>query len=621
MNLIKSENFRKCINSLFFFILTLLIVLSFDIKTKAYSDITGFVSKFHYYILSFAITLGTMFVFLNRKKINDIIENDRIDYKNEQKKNNEFPANHPKLNRIPVINILARFIYKQGGIYSFAFFSIIVFSFFFLSYNLGSADLYQDEYQVVATAEGYFHSGTFYQWDYINNKLSDHLYNRAWPHSWMIAQSYKLFGITEWSSRIVSVLFGVFFVTTFYFIAKYFTQNKLVALLSILCPLLHPELIRLFRYARMYAVLIPIFTLLFFCLYRFFTEENRYDFKRITPFINKNISYNYFFLLPCLILLIFNYLIHINSFILFPIIYLFILFLANFLQTRKYIIPVIVGAVIIFTVKITENGIIEKVKNYTTFFEMKNFAYLDYLTGYPFNPLVTFILLFTGLALFFIVKKEMKIRILYLYITIAFSLIFFIFIANRYVALKYTSPVLPIGMMLSIYLTLLFSRVSGKKWLTAVFALLWIFGSLNFSSRYFETNFGNKHISFGNPSTAYKTLIDRYNPDNEVIFGQYLRCYYLQDIGDKARIINMLSRQQYKFNTFWKDINTYGAGWVVFESRKKPHIDNKILNYMRKFFKKVHGSGIDKTNIEMYNFNKNMINESINYFKSRNIAK
>ena len=131
MNLKKYENIRKCINPLFFFSLTLLIVLSFDIKINAYSDITELFSRFHHYILTFAIALGVMFVFLYRKKINNIIETDRINYTNDQIKGKAFPANHPKLNRLPIINILARFIFTHGWIYSFAFFSIIVFSFFF----------------------------------------------------------------------------------------------------------------------------------------------------------------------------------------------------------------------------------------------------------------------------------------------------------------------------------------------------------------------------------------------------------------------------------------------------------------------------------------------------------
>ena len=214
LNLNKTENIQKFLNPLFFFVLALLIILSFNINAKAHIDSTELFSRFHYHILSFAIVLGIMFVFLNRKTINNLIEKDRINHINEQVRNKDFSINHPRLNQIPVIKLLAKFICSHGWIYSIVFFSMIVFSIFFLSYNLGSADFYQDEFQVVSTAEGYFRSGTFYQWDYINNKLSDSLYDRAWPHSWMIAQSYRLFGISEWSSRIISVLFGVFFLIT-----------------------------------------------------------------------------------------------------------------------------------------------------------------------------------------------------------------------------------------------------------------------------------------------------------------------------------------------------------------------------------------------------------------------
>ncbi len=130
LNLIKSENIRKCINPLFFFVIALLIIFSLNIKEKAYIDITEFFSRFNHYILPFAIVLGIIFVFLNRKTINNIIENDRINHINEQVKNKEFSKNHPKLNQIPVIKILAKFIYNHGWIYSIAFFPLSSSHFF-----------------------------------------------------------------------------------------------------------------------------------------------------------------------------------------------------------------------------------------------------------------------------------------------------------------------------------------------------------------------------------------------------------------------------------------------------------------------------------------------------------
>ena len=297
--------------------------------------------------------------------------------------------------------------------------------------------------------------------------------------------------------------------------------------------------------------------------------------------------------------------------------YILILILANFLQTRKYIIPVIVGGVAIFAVFATDNPILRNVMGLTSFFEVKNVVYLDYLTAYPFASVVNITLLLTGLTLFFLIKNPTtKVKLLYLYVTVGFTLVFFIFVANRYPALKYASHIFPIFIMLYIYLTVLFTRISGKKWLTAIFAVLWIFSSLNFSSKYFDKNFGKTHPSFGNPSIAYQTLLDRFDPKNEVILGQYLRTYYLRGLGNKDRIINMRSHREYSFPAFWKDINEYGAGWVVIETRKLPHMDTKVLKYIIKFFKKIHGTGIDHTNIEMFHFNREMIDESVRYFRS-----
>lgn len=71
-------------------------------------------------------------------------------------------------------------------------------------------DFHGDEFQVIGTAAGYMHSGEFKQWDWKNNTLCQSCdYDRAWPHTWMIAESFRLFGISEWSSRIPSIFFGI----------------------------------------------------------------------------------------------------------------------------------------------------------------------------------------------------------------------------------------------------------------------------------------------------------------------------------------------------------------------------------------------------------------------------
>jgi hypothetical protein len=600
---------KPFVNVLFFFILIAIILASFKFDFKFDLLIEN---PFLWAPMIVFISIGLIFVFMNKERINEIMEGDREVYERERVKEKEFYITHPGISRIPGLKSLAGLIYVEGWCFSIVFFLIILTSTILLSYNLGGADLYEDEYQVTSAAEGYLRTGTFYRWDYIKNELSQSLYDRAWPHTWMIAQSYRFFGISEWSSRIVSVVFGVFFIVIFYFISKFFTRNKWAALLTVFCIMLSPRFVDLFRYARMYAVFIPIFSLLFYCAYRFIVEQNTYSLGRVAKWVNRNFNFNYAFLLPSLVLLYFNYQIHLNSLVILPIAFLFIVLMACCLRERKYVIASAMGVGIAAALASVDSEIMLRAYNYFTFFKIRQFEYLDYVAAAPFNVMAGIILLVSGLLMLVSIQnKEIKIKILYLYTAIIFSMVFFIFIANRYQAFKYISHIVPVAMLLAVYMVLLFSRVPGKTILPAVFVLLLIGCSMDGFARKIDAIYGETHEVLGNPSKAYQTLIEKYDPKTEVIFAQYFRNYYMRNFGNEARIINMLNKRQYEFKTFWKDINKYGAGWVVFETRKKYHLDPRIVRYIDEFFRKYHGEGKDDTNIEMYYFNREMIRQSI----------
>ncbi len=61
--------------------------------------------------------------------------------------------------------------------------------------------------------------------------------NHIWLHKqplflWQIALSLKLFGVNEFAVRYPSVLMGTLMIPMLYYIAKYFTQNKTIALIT-----------------------------------------------------------------------------------------------------------------------------------------------------------------------------------------------------------------------------------------------------------------------------------------------------------------------------------------------------------------------------------------------------
>jgi hypothetical protein len=625
MNPIKTKHLRNFINPIFFFLLTLLIGLSFAFDMAFYVAVKENFTKIYPAVLSIAIIFGVLFVLLNKQKINDLIEKDNADDALARARCNDFPSTYPGLNKIPIIRLIAKIMYREGWGYSIALILIITLSIIIFSHDLGELDLQGDEYLMASAAEGYLHTGTFFKWDYLNNSLSKTRYDRAWPHSWMIAQSYKLFGVSEWSSRIISVLFGIFFIIIFYFISVFFLKNRLVGLLTVFCIMLHPSYIHIFRYTRMYAVLIPIFILLFLFTYRFITEEDKYGLSKFSSFVNHHLNFNYLFLLISLPLLLLGYHIHFNSLVIFPITFIFVIFLALYLEDRKYVIlagagTFAVGAILIAD-KIIDFGILRRIDKLFGFYERLNIPYIDYMTEYPFNNMLGIILLVAGFVLISIVdKKEVKSKMIFLYIAIGFTLYFFIFMADRYTKFKYISHIIPIAIMLIVYVIILFSRIPERKSITIIFTILIASGVWNCSNN-FEKRFAKLYPEYARtkflypeysyPSLAYQTLIDAYDPQNEIIIANYLRGYYLRDIGHTIRHIGMLSYRAYEFKTFWKDINTYGQGWVIFEYEKRFHIDQKIMAYANTFLKKYHGKGVDATNIEMFYFNKDIIESSI----------
>ena len=97
---------------------------------------------------------------------------------------------------------------------------IILLGFGLRMFNLGHRNYYGDEPQVIRTAAGRLYSDTYEQWCFYNKRMTGNHYDRAWPHTWAIAQTYKVFGISEWSSRLVSVLFGTLMLVVAYPLAK-----------------------------------------------------------------------------------------------------------------------------------------------------------------------------------------------------------------------------------------------------------------------------------------------------------------------------------------------------------------------------------------------------------------
>jgi len=491
---------------------------------------------------------------------------------------------------------------------------LLLIASFLLFYKLGAHDFLEDEFQVVNTAAGYLHSGDYYEWDWINQQITNRPYERAWPHTWLIAQSFKFFGISEWSARATSAFSGFVFIIILYFIARYFTDRH-IALLSLFSVIFYITFLNIFRYTRMYALLIPFFLILSYCIYRGLTGEwwIKTKIKFIDDILNQYLNFDYRFLILTLPIMYLNYHIHLNSLFIILAGYIFICLMAILEKSKKYIILTITGVIsIIGLYVVNKYSLISNmpwVLGLISFFKQSNTSYIDYLLRHPLGT-GTSILLLIYLFIKILNKKtqrDKQHKYLFLFVIIFSASIFFTYIADRYPSLYYVSHIIPIALILiSAGLWHLLENFPKYKIVLTIFFLVLIL--FNFSTNL--SAFYSWERDYGNFSIAFQDIIDNYKYDEEVIIGQYLRLYYLQPL-DKIQYVSMLNYQQYTFSQFQKDLEKYEAGWITWETRKAYHIDEKIRNFIDTHFQKIHGAGVDDTRVEVYYFSNTSIhNES-----------
>lgn len=594
--------------SQYIFIAALVIIVYSDFDFLPFSEfLKDMQAKF------FAIaTLSCFAIFwFNRHKLAKTIEMEKIAEKiAEESRHAEFLKKFPRVGKIPVLHSLIKWMYREGWFYSVGLMLVTTLAAGFYLYNLGDYELREDEFQVVNAASGYYHTQEFYLWDWIKDTPDSSRYDRAWPHTWLISQAYKIFGISEWSSRIVSVMFGIIFIPLLYFIARFFTENKKVALLVTTSAIFYPSYISTFRYARMYALLIPIFLILVYFSYRGLTGKSfaRVKASKLYELMRKNLNFNYIFLILAAIFLLLNSLIHINSLVILPAILLFVFIMAVVSGERKYmIISCVATFALVCLVGAYYFGLTNKFVDLLSPFERNNVVYLQYLTSYPFPSQIGLILLLMGLPTVVIFQNEAKYKLLYLSVMVLFSLVFFIYIADRYSSFLYISHITPIAIIFIVFSAYLFLKLINNRAISIAFVLGLLL--ICITRFYGETGaiYKNKNL-YGNFSTAYKVITENYNPETDVIIAQYPRTFYLRDLSDKQPIIiSMLDRRNYSFNTFMEDLSQFQAGYVTWETRKSRHISGKIKPYVEDNFIKLHGTGIDNTNVEVYYFDLSMV--------------
>ena len=322
--------------------------------------------------------------------------------------------------------------------------------------NLGEVDFQNDEFFHLDTAVGYMETGKFVMWDFLEQEQTGD-YIRAFPYTWLVAQSFGFFGMSETTGRLPSAIFGILLLPLIYFVTYKITGNKLVSLLVLVLIVFDNSFIWSSRICRMYSMFVFFAVLTTYLLFR--------------GLEGKNNKFNFYYLIPGGLLFIFTYFIHEATLILG--LGFLIYFLINIKRSKKYKILSIVSLIVLATFFAIHFLVTPLTTN--DFFTLRsdpNFQYFEY----PFNqlrlaPVVGWLILILGLFLW---EKKKPIYIYYLSL-FAPIIIYFTFFAQRYAAKKYILFIVPFILIFyadSFYR--IFKKIISPKYLAISFIITFL---------------------------------------------------------------------------------------------------------------------------------------------------
>ena len=541
---------------------------------------------------------GFLFVWSNKERI------PKMDYRiwnTERKKNKlekkRFNKNHPTLSKIPVIGFLYRKWKNEPFLYKLALIGLCLLGGVIYFYDLAYYDWLPDEPNHIRTAKGYLETGKYMGWDFWQNEVKTNYYNRAWPYTWIIAQMIKFFGISELYMRAASAICGLLFILVVYGVSNFFLQNRFAAIVVTFVCIMHPYFIVYFRRVRMYALLAPIFLLLFYLFYKILTVNKKYSisFYEKNDWAKKFLNYDWMLLVGTLILFYFAIEVHLLTYgLLVMLIPLFLYLL--FVKKQQRLFPVfLLGLFGIILVKYSAVGV--AISRVFTFFEMNQTNYFKVLLEFPYPQYFTISILFIGIIL--IILGKYQTRQVALYSVLIVTLILYVFIIKYPSHFRYVLHIISIFYILMIGILLKINALFISKAKRYVIpSLIIILSTVNLADNYKWVYRKYPEAQFS--SQAYKSIENNIKPQKEAIISLFFESLYMRGKGKEITLIPFPRNRKYKIEDFQTDAEPYEAVWVTWATHKSYHLRPKFIKYISQNCRKYHGYGIDNTLIELY---------------------
>jgi hypothetical protein len=587
----KKEKVKKHFEKYFkiFLLVGLGFITVWSIFSNIFEDIQILFSIFNYlqpFIIIFTVLSGFFTFYFNHKDIEKNLENEQNDeVKKEEERTKEFAKKFKKINKIPILRNIVRWMYREGWGYSISLILIIIISIAIRAWNLTSLDPYTDEYIHLEAAHEFLKKGIL-------------TYSRAPIVSYFVILFQKIgnastfYEYLYWG-RIPGIIFGSFTAIPIYLLAR--KIKKPIAIISVILWSISPWAIGVSRTIREYAYY-PFFILI--TCYAFINlMDNILNYKKEKL---KKIIFEVIYIATFLVyVLLIDTLSTLRISLLLLLIILFYKVFIYIKQHKNILLPIKtrlipLGLALIFVIIFTIWYVLSQ-GHINLQITQPNMIWLNYLfstTGTPMqwwhsNPLTILPQLLLGFGIIHNYFKKDKIYLLYLIIFII-STLFYIYFFDRYNRPRYIFYLLPFLTILiahsvySLYSTVKKLKDIKNRYIALIIFALFIIVTFNYKNTWYAMSL-NQHgyvATTGeyhdNIKIAMKFLGKEIKEDDVIITTVFASPLKIIHGINNEDLFGYDYQDESRFNYIEEIMKDYPNGLILLDSRRNGHFSKGL---------------------------------------------
>ena len=507
----------------------------------------------------------------------------------------------------------------------------VIISAFLRLWGLGNTPFVADEFLDVNATYGYHKIGEWQAWDFNHdapsirdNEASD---ERAWLYRLQVAELYNYLEPTEFTVRLVSVLWGILTTLVIYFVAYSFTKNRWIALVAAFLWAVSVPAIEINRKIRMYSMFAPVFLLFMWSIFQFVESRvNRFheDFsKKGQTLVSAILVVQWMYIVPVVFFGAIAMHLHVltGNFIIVVVIYLLLMiyFGGGGVMRKRYLFYLGVIGVNMILVRVMRPTDWAYFSQTVVFFE-NHWSYVGHILRNYWHPLVGGIMMIVGA--WYLIKKQKDPRAGIWVTSVFFGLLFMaMFVWLRNVGAQYIFFAQPFGLILAAagvvciaeYIS---SVVSQHK---KIYIGVIISGCIFLPNYgYFMEENNTYHITAEAETANYRKVFDyvkRNYVEGEVLITRNFRNYYWSgldvqvfDFGSERAEEQLMQEGKVKRITrayVEEIVQNHPAGWVVIAENDENFVEKEAQDYFEENFTRVKGSSLLNGDVRVYRWGTN----------------